>query len=249
MKYHLARGEEQLGTFSDLDVSAGLRNGRLLPTDLCWAEGMKEWQALGEHLQRLDEEAGVTRGDPPDLTALREEVRQDRTLNVEMAPRGLRLAARLIDWTMMLVPLFVLFSAMMDAGFEAEIRDHQNDPTALIDALQRQIEKVQTAGNPTVMTMSWLMLIIVLSNVVLLGVRGQSIGKLLTGIQIVRAQDGSKAGFVKAVFLRWFLFAVIESIQVVGPILSLGNVLMIFRKDRRCLHDLVADTIVTRRNY
>ncbi|HRH98687.1 MAG TPA: RDD family protein [Prosthecobacter sp.] len=248
MKYHLARGEEQLGTFSDLDVSAGLRNGRFQPTDLCWAEGMKEWQALGVHLQELDAEAGVTREEPPDLTALREEVRQDQVSAVEMASRGIRLVAKLIDWTMMLVPLFVLLMAIMDAPFEAEIRKHQNDPTALMDALQRQIDKVQTVGNPTVMAMSWLMLVILISNVVMLGIRGQSIGKLLTGIQIVRAQDGTKAGFMKAVLLRWFLFAVIESIRFVGPVITLGNVLMIFRKDRRCMHDLVADTIVTKRN-
>ena len=59
MKYHLARGEEQLGTFNDLDVSAGLREGRFKPTDLCWAEGMPEWRTLGSHLQELNPEGGA----------------------------------------------------------------------------------------------------------------------------------------------------------------------------------------------
>ena len=34
----------------------------------------------------------------------------------------------------------------------------------------------------------------------------------------------------------------------VGLALLMADSLMIFRKDRRCLHDLVADTLVTKRN-
>ena len=79
MKYHLARGEEQLGTFNDLDVSAGLREGRFKPSDLCWAEGMPEWLSLGAHLQELNPEYAVPPiPEPPALTALRAEVRQDQ---------------------------------------------------------------------------------------------------------------------------------------------------------------------------
>ncbi|MDZ4404105.1 RDD family protein [Prosthecobacter sp.] len=250
MKYHLARGEDQLGTFNDLDVSAGLRDGRFLPTDLCWAEGMKEWQALGAHMKEVAVETGmdVVEPEPPAISALREEVRQDHARDHELASLGQRLAAKLIDWAMLLAPLFVMLMALMDAGFEAEIRALQNDPTAMMDALQRQIDKMQTMGNTTVLAMSWLVVILVLANVILLSIRGQSIGKLLTGIQIVRSGDGSKAGFIKTVLLRWFLFAIVESIRFIGPVLMFGNILLIFRKDRRCMHDLVADTMVTKKN-
>ncbi len=248
MKYHLARGEDQLGTFNDLDLSAGLRNGRFLPTDLCWTEGMREWQALGPYMKEVAVETGVDVIEPPAISALREEVRQDQARQHELASLGQRFAAKLIDWAMLLVPLFVMLMAMMDAGFEAEIRALQNDPTAMMDALQRQIDKMQTAGNPTVLAMSWLVVILMFSNIVLLTVRGQSIGKLITGIQIVRSADGSKAGFLKAVLLRWFLFAIIESIRFIGPVMMFANILLIFRKDRRCMHDLVADTKVIKKN-
>lgn len=248
MKYHLARGEDQLGTFNDLDVSAGLRDGRFLPTDLCWTEGMKEWQALGAYMKEVAVETGMDVIDPPALSALREEVRQDLAREPELASLGQRFAAKLIDWAMLIIPLFVMLMAMMDVGFEAEIRALQNDPTAVMEALQRQIDKMQATGNPTVLAMSWLVVILMFSNIVLLTIRGQSIGKLLTGIQIVRSGDGSKAGFIKAVLLRWFLFAIIESIRFVGPVLMFANILLIFRKDRRCMHDLVADTRVIKRN-
>jgi len=248
MKYHLARGEEQLGTFNDLDVSAGLREGRFKPTDLCWAEGMPEWQTLGSHLVELNTEAGVPPPLPPAIAALREEVRQDQMLRLELASRGQRLASRVIDWITILIPFFILLVACMDTTFEAEIRAHQNDATVLMEVLQKRILHMQSIGDPTVLTTSMLIFIVMIVNVVMLGLRGQSIGKMLIGIHIVRAQDGSRAGFLKAVLLRWFLFSLIESIRFIGPALMLGNVLLIFRKDRRCLHDLVADTLVTKRS-
>lgn len=248
MKYHLARGEDQLGTFNDLDLSAGLRNGRFLPTDLCWTEGMREWQALGPYMKEVAVETGVDVIEPPAISALREEVRQDQARQHELASLGQRFAAKLIDWVMLLVPLYVMLIALMDAAFEAKILALRDDPQSMMEALKQQITLAMEAGNPTVLAMYAVISLLLIANVVLLTVRGQSFGKLLTGIQIVRSGDGSKAGFIKAVLLRWFLFAIIETIPVIGPVLMFANILLIFRKDRRCMHDLVADTKVIKKN-
>lgn len=247
MKYHLARGEEQLGTFNDLDVSSGMRDGRFLPTDLCWTEGMKDWVPLGQHMEQLATETGVAPPELPAIRALREEVRQDQARRQELASLGQRLAAKIIDWVMLLIPVVMMFMALMDPAFEAEILKHQGDANALMEALQRQIGKVQEQGNVMVQVTGWAVIIITVINIVLLAVRGQSIGKMMLGIQIVGAADGAKAGFVKAVLLRWFIFAIIEGLRFIGPMLMLGNVLMIFRSDRRCMHDHVAGTRVIAR--
>lgn len=245
MKYHLARGEAPLGTFNDLDVSAGLRDGRFLPTDLCWTEGMAEWQSLAVHLQREDVEAEAEK--PSAIAALQAEVRQDHAQNNELASLGQRLGAKMIDWLLLLAPLMVLLMALMDAAFEEKIRTLQNDSEAVLQALQSQIQQAVEAGNGTVLGMFGVFCVLLAVNVVLLSVRGQSIGKMMIGIQIVRFQDGSNAGFIKAVLLRWFLFSLIEKIAFIGSALMIGNVLMIFRQDLRCLHDLVADTRVVKR--
>jgi len=243
MKYHLARGEEKLGTFNDLDVSAGMREGRFLATDLCWAEGMPEWQALGTHMREV---SGTT--EIPAIKALREEVRQDEVQTKVLASLGQRFGAKMIDWLLLLLPVYVLLIAIMDATFEAKILALREDPTAMMEALKMQTTQALEAGNQTVFAMYGVISALMIANVVLLTLRGQSIGKLLTGIKIVRAQDQSRAGFVKAVMLRWFLFAVINSIQFIGLPLMLGDFLLIFRSDRRCLHDLVSDTVVVKRN-
>lgn len=48
MQYHVAREGQQLGTVSEADLKAGLAEGRFLPTDLAWGEGMTQWTPLGD---------------------------------------------------------------------------------------------------------------------------------------------------------------------------------------------------------
>lgn len=258
MKYHLARGEEQLGTFNDLDVSAGLREGRFKPTDLCWAEGMPEWLTLRAHLQELNpEEAAMPPplAEPPAITALRAEVRQDQVMRLELASLGQRIAAKMIDLTLIILPLWVVFTMLYDTAFMEETQKLQNDTAAMMSAIQKRAEKLQEAGGMQLPLMSLIFYATLIVNAVLLTLRGQTIGKLCLGIHVVRSSDGARAGFIKAVLLRSVLFFMLifvltSSISLggIGLALLLADSFMIFRKDRRCLHDLVADTLVTKRN-
>jgi uncharacterized RDD family membrane protein YckC len=254
MKYHLARGEEQLGTFNDLDVSAGLREGRFKSTDLCWAEGMPEWQTLKSHLQEVNPEAVVAPSvEPPAITALRAEVKQDQVTRVELASLGQRLAAKLIDFVLLVVPLWVILTMFFDPAFVEEVQKLQNDPTAVMSAMQKRAEQVQASGDVKLAAMSLIFDVTLIVNVVLLTLRGQTVGKLCLGIQVVRSPEGTRAGFIKAVLLRSMLFFILIfagslSLGGIGLALLLTDSLLIFRKDRRCLHDLIADTLVTKRN-
>ena len=74
--------------------------------------------------------------------------------------------------------------------------------------------------------------------------RGQSLGKRALGIRIVKVSDESVPGFAKVVLLRMWLPGLIAGIPYVGVVLSLVDSLFIFRDDRRCLHDLIAETKV-----
>ena len=84
---------------------------------------------------------------------------------------------------------------------------------------------------------------IVVANGLLLARNGQTIGKKSSGIRVVRS-DGSDAGFVRLFFLRGGLSWLIAAIPAIGSLYALVDVLCIFRSDRRCLHDLIADTMV-----
>lgn len=48
MQIHVARPPNQLGVFSQEEVTAGLQSGRFLPTDQAWREGMAAWLPLSQ---------------------------------------------------------------------------------------------------------------------------------------------------------------------------------------------------------
>lgn len=73
---------------------------------------------------------------------------------------------------------------------------------------------------------------------------GQTIGKRLTRIYIANTETNQKAD-IKDIILRRFLpVTLIAYIPVIGGLIALIDVLMIFRKDKRCGHDLIANTKV-----
>jgi uncharacterized RDD family membrane protein YckC len=80
-------------------------------------------------------------------------------------------------------------------------------------------------------------------NLVMLARYGQTPGKRIVGVRIVRA-DRSRAGLGRIFWLRIVIPQLIGAIPLAGPLFRLVDVLMIFGEQRRCLHDLIADTRV-----
>lgn len=72
---------------------------------------------------------------------------------------------------------------------------------------------------------------------------GQTIGKRFLQIKIVRP-GGERASTPRLLFLRTFVPGLISAIPLIGNGFWLVDQLYILREQRRCLHDLIADTIV-----
>jgi uncharacterized RDD family membrane protein YckC len=84
-----------------------------------------------------------------------------------------------------------------------------------------------------------------LLNAVLLARRGQTLGKALLRIRIVRA-DGAPATAFQLLVVRYGLFHACAVVPGLGLLAMLADGLPIFGRARRCLHDLAAGTIVVR---
>jgi uncharacterized RDD family membrane protein YckC len=72
---------------------------------------------------------------------------------------------------------------------------------------------------------------------------GQTVGKKLLGLRIVR-KDGSRCDPARLIGLRYGVGAVLTTMPYVGMVYALADALLIFRASRQCLHDNIADTIV-----
>jgi len=155
--------------------------------------------------------------DPKLLGRQRKSSSTGRTL----ATPGSRLAAVLLDGLIPMPLVIVLFVGI-----------------ALLD------------GNLEVIGISLIGLSVILSlalgiyQLVIISRDGQSIGKRIMKIRIVKYEDNSNPGFVHAVLLRAFVNGLIGGIPLVGPLYALADPLFIFGEEHRCLHDLIASTKV-----
>ena len=83
---------------------------------------------------------------------------------------------------------------------------------------------------------------LLITQIVLLSTQGQSLGKKIMAIRIVGFETGKHGGFLTNVLLRWW----VNTLLNVLPVYGLVDALFIFRDDRRCIHDLIASTVVVK---
>ena len=144
----------------------------------------------------------------------------------QLAGRGVRVGAVIID-TIILMGLFWLVSKLTPLNIFSP---------AMAQAAFFTKLGVQAAS---------LALFAVLHGYLLVK-RGQTVGKMLLGIRIVRP-DGSAASLARILGLRYGIGYVIAALHFsVLMVFSLVDCVMIFRANRRCLHDMIADTIVVK---
>jgi uncharacterized RDD family membrane protein YckC len=143
----------------------------------------------------------------------------------QLAGRGARLAGAIIDGVILLGLWWVV---------------------GLVTPWNIFSPKMAEAGMAALLGMQLLgLLLFAIVNGYLLMTRGQTVGKMLLGMRIVRP-DGSAASPGRIIGLRYAVGWLLSAVPVVGMVYALVDCLLIFRADRRCLHDLIADTIVVK---
>ena len=86
---------------------------------------------------------------------------------------------------------------------------------------------------------------LVIWNCVWLHRYGQTVGKRVLRIRIVRS-DGGRASLGRIFALRYLPMILLGCIPYLGFLVTLTDWLLIFRDSRKCLHDQFADTIVVK---
>ena len=151
------------------------------------------------------------------------EVSNPIVVSTELASRGARFCANFID---MMVIMAVLLVGLYFSGFYDK-NDQGNEPSDLIVALM-------SLG---------LAIIFFIINYRFLVESGQTLGKKILKIRIV-SDSFEIADFQKHIIPRYMVYFFPGMIPVVGQLLSVINVVFIFRQDRKCIHDMLAKTKV-----
>jgi uncharacterized RDD family membrane protein YckC len=143
---------------------------------------------------------------------------------VRLAGRGVRFAAVVID-VIVLFAVFWLVSKLTPWN----IFDPDPDP-----ALGKRLLLALGSMLVFLLVQAWPLL-----------TRAQTVGKVALGLRIVRP-DGSRASPGRVLGLRYLAPYVLAPFTIVAAIYGVIDALMIFKADRRCLHDLIADTVVVK---
>jgi uncharacterized RDD family membrane protein YckC len=150
----------------------------------------------------------------------------DFSTGADLASRGARLGAALLDG---LIMMLVIMPVMYFGGYF----------TALGEAA--------IAGKqPFALQIGWGVVGIAIAfaiQYIPLKASGQTWGKKIVGLRIVDMQ-GQQPGIGVLLGKRYLFANGVGLLPIVGALISTVNVLLIFRSDKRCLHDLVAGTQV-----
>ena len=153
------------------------------------------------------------------------------------ASRGARFLAILIDG---LLPTAIIIGILAAVAIPA----YQSYKQARVPGIE---PPPLGSANHMTMTWAWLagfaLLAFFIYSAVLVYRYGQTVGKRMMGIRVVRT-DGSRVGFGRFIFLRWLPLFVVGFVPVIGFVSGLLDPLLIFRDTRQCLHDNIADTKV-----
>ena len=222
---------KEYGPVTAEQVRTWMATGRANLDTRAKAVGSDEWRRLGDFA-----EFGGAAGMPPlvgqSLTTTNPEISV-------LADRGTRLLAALVDTAIACVAAipgavflggeFVQIMLSASRGQQPDVSDI--DPARFLLGACALLLGLCILG---------------IIQIVLISTRGQTIGKIILGIRIVRNIDGSKAGFVHGWLIRGLVPAIIGVSPWIGSVFTLVDVCFIFRADHRCIHDLMADTKVVK---
>ena len=155
----------------------------------------------------------------------------------ELATRGSRLLAIIIDTIVMFIAIFAVMFVVFAAFFSTSGPD---SPLSLFGLPEDVVGGL--AG----------VISFVVINGYLLATTGQTVGKRALGIRIVSYTDGELLPIGKLLALRYGPLWVLNMLPflggVLGPLFGLVDSLFIFNSERRCIHDYIAGTKVVKVN-
>lgn len=229
---------KEYGPVTTEQIRAWIAAGRASRDTKAKALGSEEWRRLGDFPE-------FSAGDnaPPIIGAASRGETGAPGATAELAGIGARIGGALINalvYVLALLPGVLAMSAQL-------IRDNPQLAEGGLPKLDA-LNLTATMEHATMVRVGLMLALFV--QCALLAWRGQNLGKLATGNRVVRADNGERASFFRAGFLRFLVpVGIIITLNVLFPLgflFLLVDFCFIFRGDRRCLHDLVAGTKVVK---
>lgn len=143
----------------------------------------------------------------------------------ELASRWQRLGAYLLDLLILVAVVVVLVMPLAYYFEDLELSERGYEMAALV------------IGLFAFLAMNWHLLV----------TRGQTVGKKIVGIHMVDYKTQTVPPISRVLTFRFLPFWLLGFVPVLGDIILIIDALFIFGMEKRCLHDLMAGTMVIRK--
>lgn len=263
MQIYLARNNQQAGPYSLDQLNAMLASGEVQLTDLMWHEGMENWQQVGQ-MTRQQLFYSPTSGQKPTSVNLKKPTESHQPSwirkrqateyhefdisqtqkQLDLATIPSRILAQFINFGLFILavmPIYIhIYNSPKLMQFVEMMKNNQLNN-------QQMIEILSSIPSHIIILSDLLVLGLLISQLLLLVRRGQSIGKMIMGIRILDINSNAIPTITNLILLRTILPMVIFSFKFLGQFfLALDVITMILDKKRQSLHDKIAKTYVVR---
>jgi uncharacterized RDD family membrane protein YckC len=151
----------------------------------------------------------------------------DRDAQAELAGRGERLGAAILDTFIMGV--LIALPLLIGMDWNQAAAGNYDAAFSPVGAILAGVGFLAYAG----------------ITIYLVHKNGQTMAKKIVGIKVVRS-DRSRASLGRIFWLRNVVNAIPGAIPYIGNVYGLVDSLFIFNEQRQCIHDKIADTIVVK---
>lgn len=274
MQIYLARNQVQAGPYTLEQLNTMLASGEVDLNDLMWHEGMAQWQRVGDltheslhynpnaapsaatsskrvtvaELYGKKEPTQPTQPEPTQSSPFKMSNKPAGFGNkgqalakegpFELATISSRVLAVITDQVLALLCMVPLLSGL---NFDMDkLSTAAQDPAVLA----KLAESVPTH---LALMSAGLLVALFFVQIFMLIKRGQTIGKLITGVRILDVDSKKLPSVTNIVLMRTVLTNLAYNIPTIGQVILIVDfVMMIANKRRRSLHDKVAKTIVVK---
>ena len=259
MQIYLARNNQQAGPYTVEQINQMLASQQVLLTDLAWHQGMAEWKALGELTQGKLEyhPAGYVPSAPFPISTQASEttsVTPSHTIQVnkkqgttELASLGSRFLAKIVDLALwlpaMIIPSFFLKEEQV--AQLSQLQQKMQNASSSDQAVQLQEQLFTLIPLEAWQAMGVYIVLMLAAQAFLIAKSGQSLGKKVTKIQIVDAENGENVNLMRAFTLRSVIFIILNIIFM--PFITIIDHVFSLSEKRQTLHDKLAKTKVIKR--
>lgn len=263
MQIYLARNNQQAGPYTLDQINQMLASQQILLTDLVWHQGMQEWKALGEltqgqfvyqpegYLPPLNANTAIpTQNNQLENTNQNPSIQHisvNKKTQNELAPIGRRALAKVIDLLLWLPSLAILslFFKQDQLPQLTALQQKMQAATTAEQASQLQSQLLHMIPIEAWQAVGLYIFVMLIVQAFMISKSGQSIGKRLTNIKIVDAENGQIVNIFRSFTLRSVVFIFLNFILF--PFITLFDFIFAISKKRQTLHDKLAKTIVIKK--